>query len=620
MKFLSLFILFLIPFISFSVDKDSLAIEQILKRSLQVVYSNPDSAFIYCQEAEKQSKESLFFKSKTLLHYGIYYDVTSRFDSSVKAYNQALELAQKGNHISIEASALNNLGLIHWNQSNFDLAIEYYNKSILQFEKINKKNGIASTLNNIGLIYNELKNYRKAIDYYYQSLALYQEIEDQYGMSAAYSNLAIVYSNLRKSDSAYYFFQQSTVLKHQINDQWGIATNYTNLAVDFHLSEIYDSSLFYNRKAEVIYRNIKNKNNLASCLSGIGRDLLMLKRYSESEQSLIEAEQLALETNAQKYLRNIYDHFSELYYYTNQHKKAYEYLKKRLNIGNTIYNTEKDRTINEIQTKYETAKKDKELAEQKEEILRQELTVKTRNIQLLTIIGVLFIVITITIIILQNQLNKRKKLQLAFEAQEKIKAVNHERELAEDKLRISRDLHDNIGSHLTFLITSIDNLSYAETSEQKKAKMEKISNFGRDTMKELRSTIWAMKNEGSSLQELIYKIIDLKAHIPIPIHINEHNSSTIKLTSIQILNSYRIVQEAIQNTTKYANATEITIHFKHVENNLNITIIDNGKGFDIDTITPRGILNMQHRCELLNGDFSLKSNASGTVITCRIPI
>ncbi len=620
MKYLYLFITFVIPSICLSNNKDSLAIEHILKRSLQVVYSNPDSAFIYCQEAEKHSEKSLFFKSKTLLHYGIYYDITSRFDSSVKAYNQALELARKGNHISIEASALNNLGLIHWNQSNFDLAIEYYNKSILQFEKISKKNGIASTLNNIGLIYNELKNYSKAIDYHYQSLALYKEIEDQYGMSASYSNLAIVYSNLGKSDSVYYFFQQSTILKHKINDQWGIATNYTNLAVDFYLNAIYDSSLFYNQKAEVIYRSIKNKNNLASCLSGIGKDLLMLERYEESEQSLIEAEQLAIETNAQKSLRNIYDHFSDLYYYTNQHKKAYEYLKKRLDIGSTIYNTEKDRTINEIQTKYETAKKNKELAEQKEEILRQELTVKTKNIQLLSIIGILIIVITVTIIIVQNQLNKRKKLKLAFETQEKIKAINHERELAEDKLRISRDLHDNIGSHLTFLITSVDNLSYAETADSKKAKMEKISNFGRDTMKELRSTIWAMKNEGSSLQELIYKVIDLKAHIPIPIHVNEHNSSTIKLTSIQILNCYRIIQEAIQNTTKYATATEISIDFEYIEKHLKITIFDNGQGFNLDTITPRGILNMRHRCETLNGAFEIDSTTNGTKIICTIPI
>lgn len=619
MKKSLLLLLLLIPLLFLAKKQDSLAIEQTLKRGLTVVYSNPDSAFIYFQQADNLSND-YFFESKTLLHYGIYYDVISKFDSALICYNKALDIARKGNHISIEASALNNLGLIYWNQSNFDEAIEYYNKSIIQFEKIDKKNGIASTKNNIGMIYNEMRNYGKAIEYHFDALDLYRSINDKYGMSACYANLAIVYSNIDLSDSTYFYSQKSMLLKQKINDQWGLATIYTNLAVDFHSNKLYDSSLFYNRKAEKIYSKLKNKNNLASCISGIGRDLYMVGQYEESKKTLEKAEKLALETNNQKTLRNVYDHYSELYFITHEYKKAYLFLKKRMNIGNIIYNTEKEKTINEIQTKYETAKKDKEIAEHKEEILRQELTVKSKNIQLLTIIGILFIVITITVIIVQNLQNKRKKLKLEYEAQEKIKALSHERELAEDKLRISRDLHDNIGSHLTFLITSIDNLSYSEKSEDKKAKMENISNFGRNTMKELRSTIWAMKNEGGPIQELIYKLIDLKTHVSIPIEIQQKNIDSIRLSSLQMLNCYRIIQEAIQNAMKYSQASELTIVIEAKNKELFFEIRDNGIGFEDQSVTKRGLSNMKHRIETLNGQLKIISNNEGTKIKCSFPV
>jgi signal transduction histidine kinase len=93
------------------------------------------------------------------------------------------------------------------------------------------------------------------------------------------------------------------------------------------------------------------------------------------------------------------------------------------------------------------------------------------------------------------------------------------------------------------------------------------------------------------------------------------------LSGIQLLNLYRIVQEFIQNTIKYADATNVSISFSNENSKIILKLSDNGKGFDISSIHfGNGILNMKRRCEDLYGDFEIHSESEGTKICCRIPV
>lgn len=602
-------------------NQDSIKVENLLKKSLQIVYSQPDSAYYYCNKALKIGKDNLYLKGKALNHLGIYYDVISNNDSAIFCYEEAIELAVKANSEVNEASALNNLGLIYWNQAKYDEAINYFNKSIILFEKLDMKLGIASTLNNIGLIYNETKNYKKAIKYFHQSRVNYENIDNKYGISATYTNIAIAQFKLEQNDSSFIYNKASIPIKIEIKDNWGLATNYINLSTDFEAFNQIDSALFYAHKAEQLYRALNNKSHLSTALSGKGSLLIELNRHEESLIALKEAEKLAIETNSNKNLRNIYDHYSELYYQKKNYLKAYKYLDKRYSIEKEIYSLEKDKVINEIQTKYETAKKDKELLQNKEKILNQELVVKSKNNLLLIVFIILIVLITLIYFIVQFQLNKRNKLKLKYEAQQKINEANFNKEIAEDKLRISRDLHDNIGAHLTFMIASIDNLAHTEQIKDRKQKMASISSFGKQTMNELRSTIWAIKNDGANINELLFRVADLKINIDIPVQIINEIKVNNQLSSNQLLNIYRIIQEAIQNTTKHAKATSLTVTFFSNEKEIRITISDNGKGFAVrDNYKSNGLKNMQIRCKSINANFNIESNNLGTEISCTLPL
>lgn len=202
--------------------------------------------------------------------------------------------------------------------------------------------------------------------------------------------------------------------------------------------------------------------------------------------------------------------------------------------------------------------------------------------------------------------------------------VESKTKLQEQKLTISRDLHDNIGSQLTFIISSVDNVKYAFDIENSKLdeKLTDISSFAKDTIVELRDTIWAMNSDEITFEDLesrihnfIGKAKEVKDEIQFSFE-TDADLKTTKLTSVEGMNLYRSIQEALNNAIKYADATSISIAAKKMGTQTQITIQDNGIGFDEAKIQKgNGLQNMQKRIEDINGNFRLESSNQGTTIT-----
>nr|WP_304143898.1 ATP-binding protein [Mesoflavibacter zeaxanthinifaciens] len=190
---------------------------------------------------------------------------------------------------------------------------------------------------------------------------------------------------------------------------------------------------------------------------------------------------------------------------------------------------------------------------------------------------------------------------------------------------MSKDLHDNIGSQLTFIISSLDNLKYFDfTKEKLYNKFDSIGNFTRSTITDLRDTIWAMNKEEITFEDLKTRTtnfieaaktsllgIDFEFNYP-------KDTDNVKLNSLQGIDVYRIIQEAINNAVKHAKATKIVVNFEIVNNDLKISIIDNGIGFDQSTIEAgNGLSSMKKRANEIDADFEMKSSDQGTEITIK---
>lgn len=209
----------------------------------------------------------------------------------------------------------------------------------------------------------------------------------------------------------------------------------------------------------------------------------------------------------------------------------------------------------------------------------------------------------------------RRKLQ-SLEIAEK---VHEERE------RISRDLHDTIGSQLTHIISSLDNITYQEKLDNDdRSKLEDLSDFARTTMQFLRETIWVISKNVISIGEFTDRISDYCDKIAdlegIFISARCESAGSYLLHPATSMNLLRITQEGVTNSIKHANASIIQVVIIENESHISLKISDNGSGFDTAHSQDRyGIKNMEIRARELKGGFDIVSSESGTTIEVTVP-
>jgi signal transduction histidine kinase len=225
--------------------------------------------------------------------------------------------------------------------------------------------------------------------------------------------------------------------------------------------------------------------------------------------------------------------------------------------------------------------------------------------------------------IYKYQKNKRTQLRTQLALKDQLAQSQTQNKLQEQRLRISRDLHDNIGSQLTFIISSIDNLKFlTKASDNKlKGKLSDINSFATSTISQLRDTIWAMNKNEISYEDFYGRLltfIEKAKMVKTDIKFNLSNSinSTPTFSSVEGINIFRVIQESLNNAIKYADASKIEIQLSENEKNILVSVQDNGVGFNINDIEMgNGLNNMQARISEIEGQFNLNSTPNkGTQI------
>lgn len=215
----------------------------------------------------------------------------------------------------------------------------------------------------------------------------------------------------------------------------------------------------------------------------------------------------------------------------------------------------------------------------------------------------------------------------------KVQALNRELETQQkihsERERISRDLHDNVGSQITNLITGLEiSQLHFQKNETDKA-MDLLSDLDADArgaMTELRETIWLMDKD--EIPASVF-IDHLKGYIRRQSRYLPNTKAKVSsdskcdkiLKPAESLNLMRIIQEALNNTKKYADARNFTVSCEQVALKMQLIISDDGKGMDIESSSAlgNGLRNMHHRATEINADLVIESSpGNGTIIRLTI--
>lgn len=610
------------------------AFSQDVKKYLGKAYlaQNPDSSRSYFKIAKRLIKteadegEFLFCKSARHLDFG-------SPDSAIYFGNQAILKLKNGNNINSLLTVYNNLSKLYKKQGQYDKAINTLFIGIKEAEKNNKPNWVASYQSSLSLAYHDFENYPKGIFYGKKALEYYlkQQKPDLRYLYSAINAIAINYDDWNKPNEALrHHYMVFKFMKGK--DTLTINSTYNNIGNTLlKIKKYKEAESWIQRAVKITDYNLKHSGDdgwydydQATHYTNLATIAYENSQFDQAEKYFVLAKKHSVKSKNAEKMRDYL-------------KQFYEFSKKRKNLNETIYaqdeyiklrdsvfNAERNSSVAEMEAKYQTEKKEKELLLAKNTILQKEEATQRKNLWLLIAGIVAGFTALIGYLFFRQQKIKNKQQEQEYELKTAIARIEAQNELHEQRLSISRDLHDNIGSQLTFVISSIENLKYGFGDSNPKilTKLEQIATFTRTTITGLRDTIWAMNTDDISFEDLKVRILNFiesarnaKDSVQFDFVVQD-NLEDIKFTSLQWVNIYRSIQEAVNNAIKYAEATKILVNIESKNDKIDIQIKDNGIGFNVNDVElGHGLQNMQKRIESIQGKFTIESSkGAGTTI------
>ena len=616
-----------------STKNDSIKYALYSKVGFQYIFNNVKKANSVIQEGKllaEKSNHSYGLAELTNIH-GIYMDVTGKSDSARYYFTKALNISRENNLKGVESKCINNLGMYNWNKGNYNEALDYFFESLKMDQISNNRELSAIRLNNIGLIYQEMNLIDKALEYHEKAYKIRQEFNLKKEQVVSLNNIGICYKELGKLDDAIETYLKGIDLAKESNNLLNYYHILDNLGNAYQLKGEYKKAIETHKKG--LNKPEEFKVDRRSELISYSNLIALYNQINKPKEALIYIQRGLKTLDSNPQLENIagdlYLNAAESNYMLDDYGKARIFRDKFIDIKNSIFSETNAKTLADLEVKYETEKKEKEILVQRAEIAEKDLKIQKRGFQIVGLVGIALLVGAFGFFFFKQQKLKNIQIKKENELKVALTKIEHQNMLQEQRLRISRDLHDNIGAQLTFIISSLDNLKYGFNLPDKlNNKLNEIGEFTSDTIFELRDTIWAMNKTEISLDDLQSRISNFieKANLSFKdqkfeFNVSEEISKNVRFTSIQGINVYRIIQESLNNAVKYANASKISVDINSKDNNIQIIIADNGVGFNKNEIEPgNGLNNINKRALDLKADLKIISEIdNGTQIILKIP-
>jgi PAS domain S-box-containing protein len=351
------------------------------------------------------------------------------FQKALDFHFKALHLRQASNNEKGMAMSYANIGNVYKSQSDYEKALEFDLKALKTFEAIGDKVRISIILNNIGGIYLTQKYDDKALDYYFRALKIAEEADDKQQMARPYENIAVVYTEQKKYDKALEYLLKSLKINEERHYKEGLILNYINMADIYRGKGDYNKALDYLSNALKLASESGYKIGQVHSFIGLGEIYLEQKQFEKANYYLTQALQSAKETGLKEAVQQIYLKLSELSDKKGDVKSAFEYYKLYSDIKDSLINEESGKRVAEMNGKYDSEKKDKEIIKKDAEIAQRQVEAGKQTLQRKVLTASAVVLLLIVLFIYRGSLQRKKankQLEILNKELEKLSIVASE--------------------------------------------------------------------------------------------------------------------------------------------------------------------------------------------------
>lgn len=590
---------------------------------------DPNQTIYYASQALQLSDKIKFERGKAISYniLGTANGNLGDFKKSLDYFKKASVSFEKIGELKSLAVLSNNIGIIYKSLGDYSTSIKYYQKALNVFKKLNASDGMALTLGNIGIVYYKWGKYHEALENYFAAIEIYKNIGDQVKQASLYLNIGESYAKLGDIKLARENYEKSLDLSRIASDNKGLLVAYNMLGdLDKNSGKLKSATGYYMRSFD-ISNKIGDKPSMAYSSIKLGETFTDLKLYAKAYPYLQKGLQLADTTQAIDLIKDACFSLSEYYKSSGNYEKALEYYMRFTAIKDSVFNRESRKEITEMQTKYETEKKEQKIQILTKDKKIQQLKIVQQRNRLYYILSFVFLMILTAYLLFTRY---------------KLKQKNFRTELERKNIEIEqRLLRTQMNPHFIFnSLNSINSFITSNNPATAQSFLTKFAKLMRYILDNSRKSVVPVEDEMNTLQ-LNLELEQLRFGNRFDFNIEVDELIDIENTYITPM----LIQPFVENAIIHGVANKegqglIEVKLKIEGNAMHCVIQDNGIGREkaMELKNQSGIarhksLGMQvtrERLELLKEksvDVSLdfsdlrdpSGNASGTRIDLRIP-
>ncbi len=557
---------------------------------------------------------SVLFNVNTLI--GMCYGLTNNLEKAIESFDRALGYSIELNDSTDIAQGYFNLGLANYFLGKYNTATDYYIKALKIREELMDTNGIVTSLTTVGEILRTREKYADAMNYYMDALKLKENISSKETLAYIYSEIGLIYKYKKKYNQALAYMDTSLQISKESKYKRGVATLYTYMGgIEKELGNINEALDLYLKSIEA-YNDIGFDNGIAQSQIAIARIHFEEEDNKKATELLKSARRKAEKNNLLEEQTNI----AELLYKIGKATRSpntLSRLEEYIMLKDSLLNIEKEKQISEIETKYETDKKEKQIELLDHETKLQQQQLSTQKYLLWGAIALTFLIITVAILFIrQNRLRAQLKV-----------------EQGKQKL-----LRSQMNPHFIYnALAAIQSFVLKNNSIESASYISGFARLMRIVLESSRKDFIPLSNEKEFL-EIYLKLQKLRFDdkFTYSIEVDEN------IDEEEIMIPPMLIQPIVENAVEHGirdlsdNNGRISLLYKRTGNNLIIDIIDNGPGLSIPKTEKtehkslaREILNERlNNLEKMHGfsinikytEAFLNEENKGTKITFTIPL
>lgn len=630
----------------------------LLYISLQSSGANIDSLLLHIQKTTSDSERVVI--NNDIAWELMFNDPDSALQYAKAAYNDLQHFATP----QLLSDSYNTLASIYYLKANYEQSKFYCILALIVRSASNDQRGLMSSWNNLGNTLKELGQYKNELQCYYKALAYASAVNDTFTAMRISMNAADAYKRLNQFDIATHTIKDALqiALRFNNNKQLGIiylnlmstyiemnqldsAEHYLPYASEYVLNygDKYILSKYYNalsnlykdphrielaienaKKAIFINKEIKNNNSLATNLVNLGSCYESIGQFNKAYDYYTQALSISKGLRTLQWMRQSYYGVATTSAALKKYEQAYSNLLQYISLDDSLRGDKIQHEFAELKILYETALKDNQIVQLQADNDKSLLAIRESELKSDRKSFIITFISSIIVILLLAYAAKLRSLKYKRETEN---VILKQQVREEERVRLAKDIHDELGSGLTRVRYILELLSKGPLVQEQRQHLITMQQTTSQIVDNMRDLIWAVNPDNTTLLGLTSRIreycsdytedlsLDIEYHIDedIPEH---------RISSEVHRNVMMIVKEIIQNIVKHAQASRIIIRIASDKNEFMLQFVDNGKGFTQTNITGgSGLKNIKQRAIRMGAVCILDSiPEKGTSITIHLPI